>query len=210
MTIPFSITENANPPPTRPVLPAALRARFNQELQKILAFIDSRLESIEQFLNRFAKQPNETNINDPEPDNGSLDTPLVSPFPHPDNDSDDEEVLNELCEYENTGTLRRERIINSFDGDDLAFECMIGFMKFTAYLDPFLPMNIILHKAYNTIMVERLEETRKNLVAIVRDVNMFVGCFTYVTDFVVLEDIGEFIMSDMAEVIFDEKKLGSS
>ncbi|GJX56719.1 hypothetical protein Tco_0286616 [Tanacetum coccineum] len=113
--------ENSNPPPAnnRPVLPAALHARFNQELQelqKILAFIDSRLER---------------------------DTPLVSPFPHSDNDSDDEEVLNELSEYENARTLRRERIINSFDGDDLAFECMVGFRKFTAYLDPFLPMNII-------------------------------------------------------------------
>ncbi|GJS36537.1 hypothetical protein Tco_0534919 [Tanacetum coccineum] len=123
--------ENVNPPPTHHVLPAALRARFNQEpqeLQKILAFIDSRLESNEQFLNRFTKQPNETSINDTELDNGSVDTPLVSPFPHFDNDSDDEEVLNELCEYANTRTLHRERIINSFDGDDLAFECTLSFL----------------------------------------------------------------------------------
>ncbi|GKF98349.1 hypothetical protein Tco_0297132 [Tanacetum coccineum] len=98
--------ENANPPSTsnRPVLPAALRARFNQELQelqKILAFVDSRLESIERFLNHFTDQPNETNINDPESDDRSVETPLISPFPHSDNDSDDEEVLNELSEYEN-------------------------------------------------------------------------------------------------------------
>ncbi|GJW44651.1 hypothetical protein Tco_0073450 [Tanacetum coccineum] len=83
--------ENANPPPTnnRPVLPAALRARFNQELQELQknsAFVDSRLESIEQFLNRFVDQPNETSINDPESDDGSVDTPLVSLFPHSDND----------------------------------------------------------------------------------------------------------------------------
>ncbi|GKA63665.1 hypothetical protein Tco_0763271 [Tanacetum coccineum] len=93
--------QNENPPPTRPVLPAALRARFNQELQelhKISAFVDSRLESIERFLNRFADQPNETSINDPESDDESVDTPLVSPFPHSDNDSDDGEVLNELIE----------------------------------------------------------------------------------------------------------------
>ncbi|GJT17903.1 hypothetical protein Tco_0876609 [Tanacetum coccineum] len=151
--------ENANLSPTHPVLPAALRARYNQELQELLnisAFVDSRLESIERFLNRFADQPNETSINDPEYDDRSIATPLVSPFPHSNNDSDDEEVLHELGEYENAGTLRRERIINSFDGDDLAFECMIGFRKFTAYLDPFLPMNIISRKAYNTIMVDRL------------------------------------------------------
>ncbi|GJR28533.1 hypothetical protein Tco_1505949 [Tanacetum coccineum] len=171
--------ENMNPPPTRHVLPTALC----------------------QFLNLFTDQPNETNINDLESDDGSAETPLVSPFPHSDNDSDDEEVLNELSEYENTGTLRRERIINSLDGDDLAFICMISFRKFTAYLDPFLPMNIISCKAYNTIMVDRLEGTGKNLVAIVRDVYVFVGSFTYITDFVVLEDIGEFIISDMAEVL---------
>ncbi|GJR39481.1 hypothetical protein Tco_1215165 [Tanacetum coccineum] len=108
-----------------------------QELQKILTFIDSRLESIERFLNRFADQPNETNINDPESDDGSVDTPLVSPFPHSDNDSDDEEVLNELSEYENSGTLRRERIINSLNGDDLAYECMTDFRKFTVISCPF-------------------------------------------------------------------------
>ncbi|GJS87199.1 hypothetical protein Tco_0769835 [Tanacetum coccineum] len=198
--------ENTNPPPTnnRPVLPVALRKRAVQELhelQVILAFVESRLESIKQLLNNFANQPNVTNMNDLKSDDKSVDTPLVSPFPHSNNDSNDSEVLNELSEYENAGVLRRERIINSFDGDDLAFQCMIGFRKFTAYLDPFLPMNIISRKAYNTIMVEGLEGTRKNLVVVVRDVYVFVRSFTYVTDFVVLEDIGEFIMSDMAEVL---------
>ncbi|GKB52725.1 hypothetical protein Tco_0903478 [Tanacetum coccineum] len=159
--------ENANPPPTnnRPVLPAALRARIDQELHElhaISAFVDSRLESIEQFLNNFANQPNETNMNNLESDDETGDTPLVSPFPHSDNDSDDGEVLNELIEYENAGTL-----------------------------------------PYNTIMVKGLEGTGKNLVAVVKDVYVFVGSFISITDFVVLEDIGEFIMSDMAEVLMD-------
>nr|GEV59443.1 hypothetical protein [Tanacetum cinerariifolium] len=98
--------ENANPPPTsnRPVLPTALRAQAVQELhelQRILAFVESRLESIERFINNFANQPNETNMNYLESDDESIDTPLVSPFPHSDNDSYDGEVLNELIEYEN-------------------------------------------------------------------------------------------------------------
>ncbi|GJY27279.1 hypothetical protein Tco_0402005, partial [Tanacetum coccineum] len=160
---------------------------INQELHElkvILAFVDSRLESIEQFLNNLANKPNETNTNNLESNDKSGETPLVSSFPYSDNDSDDEEVLKELSEYKNTRTLRRERIIKSSDGDDLAFECMIGFRKFNAYLDPFLPMNIISRKAYKTIMVEGLEGTGKSLVDIVRDVYVF--------------------------VIFDEKKLGSS
>ncbi|GKE54075.1 hypothetical protein Tco_1489231 [Tanacetum coccineum] len=190
--------KNMNPPPTnnRHVLPAALRAQAVQELyelQRISAFVDSRLESIKRFLNNFANQPNETNMNNLESDDESVDTPLISPFPLSDNDSDDGEVLNELIEYENVGMLRQEKAINSFDEDDLAFQCMIGFKKYVAYFDPFLPMNIITRKAYNTIMVEGLESTGKNLVVVVRDVYMFVGSFTYITDFVVLEDIREFI-----------------
>ncbi|GKB61369.1 hypothetical protein Tco_0917555 [Tanacetum coccineum] len=171
--------ENVNPPPTnnRPVLPAALRAKVFRELHEphaILALVDSRLESIEQFLNNLSNQPNETDMNDLESDDESIHIPLVSPFPHSDNDSDDGKVLNELSE------------------------------KFTAYLDPFLPMNIISRKAYNTITVEGLEATGKNLVAIVRDVYMFVESFTCITYFVVLEDVREFIMSDMAEVLMGE------
>ncbi|GJW88867.1 hypothetical protein Tco_0164207 [Tanacetum coccineum] len=138
-------------------------------------------------------------MNNLESDDESVDTPLVSPFPHSYNDLDDGEVLNDLIEYENVGMLRRERAINSFDGDDLAFQCMIGFKKFVAYFDPFLPMNIITHKAYNTIMVEGYQSTGKNLVAVVRDVYVFVGSFTYITDFVVLEDIGEFILINKAK-----------
>ncbi|GJT30067.1 hypothetical protein Tco_0910342 [Tanacetum coccineum] len=198
--------ENVNSPPTSNclVLPVALRARIDQELHElhvISAFVDSRLESIKQFLNNFSNQPNETNMNNLESDDEAVDTPLVSPFPHSDNDSDDGEVLNELIEYKNAGTLHRERIINSFDGDDLAFQCMIGFRKFIAYLDPFLPKNIISRKAYNTIVVEGLKGTGKNLVAIVKDVYVFVGSFTYIMDFVVLENIGEFIRSDMTKVL---------
>ncbi|GJT28801.1 hypothetical protein Tco_0909076 [Tanacetum coccineum] len=48
-----------------------------------------------------------TNMNDLESDDESVDTPLVSLFPHSDNDSDDGEMLNELIKYENVGMLRR-------------------------------------------------------------------------------------------------------
>ncbi|GJZ39100.1 hypothetical protein Tco_0585663 [Tanacetum coccineum] len=136
-----------------------------------------------------------TNQNNLESDDESVDTPLVSPFPHSDNDSDDGEVLNELIEYKIVGILRQEKAISSFDGKDLAFQCIIGFRKFVTDFDPFLPINIITCKAYNTIMVEGLKSTGKNLVAIDRDVYVFVSSFTYITDFV---------------VIFDKKKLGSS
>nr|GEU68698.1 hypothetical protein [Tanacetum cinerariifolium] len=118
--------ENANPPPTNnpPVLPTSLRAQVVQEvnkLQAILTYIDSCLENINQFLNGFTQQPNEINVDDLEPDNELVDTPVVSPFLDLDDDSDDGEVLNELEEYGNVGQLCHQREINSFDEDDLAF-----------------------------------------------------------------------------------------
>ncbi|GJZ38495.1 hypothetical protein Tco_0585058 [Tanacetum coccineum] len=88
-------------------------------------------------------------MDDLEPNDELVDTPLVSPFLYSDNDSDDGEVLNELEEYGNAGQLCRQRAINSFDRDDLAFQ----------------------------------------------------WSFTYITDFMILEDIGEFILRDMAEVV---------
>ncbi|GKA10087.1 hypothetical protein Tco_0689520 [Tanacetum coccineum] len=173
--------ENANSPPTNdpPVLSAALRANIVQELNElhaISAYIDSRLENIDQFLNGFTQVPNKIDVNNLEPDDESVDTPLTSPFLDSDDDSDNGEVLNELTEYDNIGQLRRQEPINCFNGNDLAFQCVIVFKNFVAYFDPFLPMNIITRKAYNTIMVEGLEST-------------------------VLEDIGDFILGDMAEVV---------
>nr|GEW88557.1 hypothetical protein [Tanacetum cinerariifolium] len=85
---------------------------------------------------------------------------------------------------------------NQIDIDDLESE---DKLIDTPLVSLFLDLNDgsddgeVLNDAYNTIMVEGLESTGRNLVAIVRDVYVFVGSFTYVMDFVVLEDIGEFI-----------------
>ncbi|GJW56367.1 hypothetical protein Tco_0103098 [Tanacetum coccineum] len=157
--------------------------------------IDSHLKNIDHTLT------NEIDMNDLESEDELIETTLVSPFLDLNDESDDGEVLNELDEYGNAGNFYPNRIINSFDREDLAFPCMIGFRKFVAYFNPFLPMNIITRKAYNTIMVEGLESTGRNLVGIVNDVYVFIRSFTYVTDFVVLEDIGEFIVSDMTDVV---------
>ncbi|GKB65864.1 putative reverse transcriptase domain-containing protein [Tanacetum coccineum] len=108
-----------------------------------------------------------------ESDDGSVDTPIISPFLDSDDKSDDGEVLNELDAYKNAENFYRNRTINSLDGNDLAFPYMI----------------------------EGLKSMERNLVAIVRDVYVFVVSFTYDTDFVVLEDIWEFIMSDIADVV---------
>ncbi|GJW70316.1 hypothetical protein Tco_0127233 [Tanacetum coccineum] len=169
--------ENANPPRTldQPTLLTALRAKVTQELNELDAisvYIDSLLENIDQCLNSFTQPPNKIDMDDLESNDESIDTPLISPFLDLDDDSDNGEVLSELDEYGNAGRFCHKKIINIFDGDYLAFQCMIGFRKFVAYFDPFLPMNIITWKAYNTIMVDGFEK-----------------------------DIGEFVLREMAKVV---------
>ncbi|GJT57446.1 hypothetical protein Tco_0992500 [Tanacetum coccineum] len=191
--------ENANP--FVPIPPNRLHVRITQELNELRAISAMINSCLEQPLNDFVNSHNIIEMDDLESDDELVDTPIISPFLDSDDESDDGEVLDELDEYGNAGIFYRNRIINSLDGEDLAFPCMIGFRKCVAYFDLFLPMNIITRKAYNTIMVEGLESTGRNLVAIVRDVYVFVGSFTYVTDFVVLKDIGEFIVSDMMDIV---------
>ncbi|GJT65551.1 hypothetical protein Tco_1017031 [Tanacetum coccineum] len=96
--------ENVNPPPTNNphILLTALHARVVQELselQTILNYIDCLLERINRFLSGFTQQPNGIDVDDLEPDDESVDTPLVSPLLDSDDDSSDGEVLNELEEY---------------------------------------------------------------------------------------------------------------
>ncbi|GKE91076.1 hypothetical protein Tco_1572171 [Tanacetum coccineum] len=91
------------------MLPILLLSRAWRRRRKLqaTAYIDSRLESINQFLYGFTQQPNEIDVDDLQPDDESVDTQLVSPFLDSDDDSDDGEVLNELEEYGNAGQLCR-------------------------------------------------------------------------------------------------------
>ncbi|GKF59285.1 hypothetical protein Tco_0176071, partial [Tanacetum coccineum] len=126
--------ENTNP--FVPVLPNELCARISQkinELYVISAIIDSRLENIDHtqiiipppvpfehlLTDGFMNLPNVFEMDDLESENESIDTP------HLDEESDDEEVLNELNKYRNAGNLYHNRRINSIDGCDLAFPYMI-------------------------------------------------------------------------------------
>nr|GEZ22720.1 hypothetical protein [Tanacetum cinerariifolium] len=191
--------ENAKP--FVPIPPNRLHFKITEELNKLHAISTMINSHLEQPLNDSMNSHNIVEMDDLKSDDGSIDTPIVSPFLDSDDESDDGEVINELDEYGNARNFYRNRIINIFDGEDLAFPCMIGFRKFVAYFDPFLPMNIITCKAYNTIMVEGLKSKGKNFVAIVRDAYVFVECFTYVTELVVLKDIREFIIKDITNIV---------
>ncbi|GJS04174.1 putative ribonuclease H-like domain-containing protein [Tanacetum coccineum] len=88
--------------------------------------IDSFLENIgrvhilipplvpfEQLLDDFVDPPDELLVDDSESDTKSYETPLISPFLDSDDESDDEEVINELNEYGNIWNFYLDRIINN-------------------------------------------------------------------------------------------------
>ncbi|GKD16039.1 hypothetical protein Tco_1205197 [Tanacetum coccineum] len=153
--------------------------------------IDSRLENIDndlivapprashkQLLHNFLDPPEFLKVDDIVSDVESVDTPLLSPLLDSD-ESDDGEVVNDI--YLNEEYFNRK--ISRFSERDLSFPCMTGFRKFVAYFDPNLSVNIITHKAINTIMVNQLANRDDNFIAIARNVQVFVGSFTYTTDF---------------------------
>ncbi|GJS10735.1 hypothetical protein Tco_0367531 [Tanacetum coccineum] len=192
--------ENANPfgPHVPPNAPRDQVVKELDELLEISAMIDSRLEtndhnqivvpppaSSEQLLHDFFDPSKFLKADDIISDAESMDTPLVSPFLDSYDKSNDGEVVNNI--YLNEEYFSRQ--ISRFCERDLAFSCMIGFRGFVAYFDPNLSMNIITHKSINTIMANQLASGDNNFVAIVSNVQVFVGSFTYTTDLTVFQDI---------------------
>nr|GEU75619.1 probable WRKY transcription factor 71 [Tanacetum cinerariifolium] len=126
-----------------------------------------------------------------------VDTPLVSYFLDSYDESDDGEVVNDI--YLNMEYFNIQ--IHKFSERDLAFHYLIGFRKFVAYFDLNLSVNIITRKFLNNIMVNQLASRDDNLVTIFRNVHVFVGSFTYTTDFIVFEDIGKSIESELSKAV---------
>ncbi|GJR53728.1 hypothetical protein Tco_1404249 [Tanacetum coccineum] len=96
-------------------------------------------------------------MDDLESDDGSIDTPLVSPFLDSDDESDDGEVLNELDENGNAGNFYPNRIINKDIGEfivsdmpdvvigrpfivviQLEYDCIKGLISFSRIFDTYI------------------------------------------------------------------------
>ena len=65
-------------------------------------------------------------------------------------------------------------------------------------------MNIISRPNYNKIMVDELVYRGDNIVARNEPLHVFVGSFVYLVDFMVMENLGEFIDNKLTQVIFGE------
>nr|GFA47931.1 putative reverse transcriptase domain-containing protein [Tanacetum cinerariifolium] len=72
---------------------------------------------------------------------------------------------------------------------NLKFSCMIGFEFFYANLFPILYVNVMSKKFNSSIMKDKLEYTGNNVVGALMKIPIFVGTFSILTDFAVLEDM---------------------
>ncbi|GJX93983.1 putative reverse transcriptase domain-containing protein [Tanacetum coccineum] len=87
---------------------------------------------------------------------------------------------------------------------NLKFSCMIGF-KFThANFFPILYVNVMSKKFHNSIMKDKMEYKGNNVVGTLMNIPIFVGTFSILTDFAVLEDMDAYRDKGMGDVIFGE------
>ncbi|GJV10619.1 hypothetical protein Tco_1352160 [Tanacetum coccineum] len=86
---------------------------------------------------------------------------------------------------------------------NLKFPCMIGFEFIHVNFFPILYIIVMCKKFYNSIMKDKLEYKWNNVVGALMNVPIFVGTFSVITDFAVLEDMDTYRDERMGDVIVD-------
>ncbi|GJY78543.1 homeodomain-like protein [Tanacetum coccineum] len=86
---------------------------------------------------------------------------------------------------------------------NLRFSCMIGF-EFTHANFPLLYVNVMSKKFHNSIMNDKMVYKGNYVVGAVMNVPIFVGNFSVVTDFAVLENMDAYRDEGMGDVIVGE------
>ena len=147
--------------------------------------------------------------NNSEMEESDHENEYVSPFYYSDSDEDADngEVVNEGWGKEEIDPFKYVDPRTKIEKDSLfnmQFPCKIGYHSLHAYLNSSLPMNIISRANYNKIMVDELEYQGDNIVARIEPLHVFVGSFVYLVDFMVMENLGEFIDNKLTQVIFGE------
>ncbi|GJZ06185.1 hypothetical protein Tco_0539978 [Tanacetum coccineum] len=87
---------------------------------------------------------------------------------------------------------------------NLKFSCMIGFEFTHANFFPLLYVNVMSKKFHNSIMKDKMVYKGNNVIGALMNVPIFVGTFSVVTDFAVLENIDAYRDEGMGDVIFGE------
>ncbi|GJT72063.1 putative reverse transcriptase domain-containing protein [Tanacetum coccineum] len=87
---------------------------------------------------------------------------------------------------------------------NLKFSCMIGFEYTYANFFPLLYVNVMSKKFHNSIMKDKMVYKGNNVVKALMNIPIFVGTFSVMTNFAVLEDMDAYRDEGMGEVILDK------
>ncbi|GJS86109.1 hypothetical protein Tco_0752650 [Tanacetum coccineum] len=87
---------------------------------------------------------------------------------------------------------------------NLKFSCMIGFEFTHANFFPLLYVNVMSKKFHTSIMKEKMVYKGNSVVGALMNVPIFVGIFSIMIDFVVLEDMDAYRDEGIGDVIFGE------
>ncbi|GJZ89799.1 hypothetical protein Tco_0661726, partial [Tanacetum coccineum] len=87
---------------------------------------------------------------------------------------------------------------------NLKFSCMIGFEFTYANFFPLLYVNMMSRKFHNSIMKNKMVYKGNNVVRALMNMPIFVGTFSVMTDFPVLEDMDVYRDNEMGDIIFGE------
>ncbi|GJX68252.1 reverse transcriptase domain-containing protein [Tanacetum coccineum] len=87
---------------------------------------------------------------------------------------------------------------------NLNFSCMIGFEFTHANFFPLLYINVMSKKFHNSIMKDKMVYKGNNIVGALMNIPIFVGTFSILTDFAVLEDMDAYRDERIGDVIFGE------
>ncbi|GKA78619.1 hypothetical protein Tco_0785156 [Tanacetum coccineum] len=87
---------------------------------------------------------------------------------------------------------------------NLKFSCMTGFEFTHANFFPLLYVNVMSKEFHNSIMKDNMMYKGNNVVGAFMNVPIFVGTFSVVTDFAVLENIDAYRDEGICDVIFGE------
>ncbi|PWA71620.1 hypothetical protein CTI12_AA278390 [Artemisia annua] len=83
---------------------------------------------------------------------------------------------------------------------NLQLSCKIGYMDFHPFIDT-SSVNIISKECYNQVMIKELEYNGNNFLGNATNIHVFIGIYTFLVDFVVLDEVSEFIEDGLTGVI---------
>ncbi|GKB42598.1 putative reverse transcriptase domain-containing protein [Tanacetum coccineum] len=114
----------------------------------------------------------------------------------------DDELDAEIDDYPSYCDYDKKIIIDC--AHNLKFSCMIGFEFTHVNFFPLLYVNVMSKKFHNSIMKDKMVYKGNNVVGALMNVPIFVGTFSIMTDFAVLENIDDYRDEGMGDVIFGE------